>query len=108
MQWKDLTGLARECRCGPAQQEGGSLACQHMNAPSYVVCHQRAASANAQVPVTFIYGDRDWMDPAGARRAMEGVAGIRQPSGPADQVQSLNSCISASVLEFREPDVQQR
>lgn len=38
-----------------------------------------------QVPVTFMYGDHDWMDPAGAHRAAAGMAERRAAAGPGDQ-----------------------
>ena len=38
-----------------------------------------------QVPVTFMYGEHDWMDPAGAHRAAVGMAERRAAAGPGDQ-----------------------
>lgn len=37
------------------------------------------------MPVTFMYGDHDWMDPAGAHRAAVGMAERRAAAGPGDQ-----------------------
>lgn len=31
-----------------------------------------------QVPVTFIYGDHDWMDPKAAARVVESLSGQRE------------------------------
>jgi len=37
-----------------------------------------------QVPMTFMYGDRDWMDPRGGQRALAGARQHRQPTTPGD------------------------
>lgn len=48
-------------------------------------CVVSSAPCLTQVPVTFIYGDHDWMDPAGAHRAAAGMAERRPAAGPGDQ-----------------------
>lgn len=37
------------------------------------------------MPVTFIYGDHDWMDPAGAHRSAAGMTERRAAAGPGNQ-----------------------
>ena len=37
-----------------------------------------------QVPITFIYGDHDWMDPKAAKRVVDTLAKSRDPSVPSD------------------------
>ena len=34
--------------------------------------------------MTFVYGDRDWMDPRGGQRALAGARQHRQPTTPGD------------------------
>ncbi len=45
----------------------------------------RGCVSLAQVPVTFIYGDRDWTGTDGAVRAMAGLAATRPAASPTDQ-----------------------
>ncbi|KAL6776482.1 CGI58 [Auxenochlorella protothecoides x Auxenochlorella symbiontica] len=68
-----------------AARGSGEFALRHILAPyAWPRSALEERCADLSVPVTFFYGDKDWMDPAGAKRMVAALAQQRSPACESD------------------------